>query len=78
MYQSKVDKSVLYLIFVLSFYSHIYLSVIHFTFCNLFLHICFVFLDLPRHQYAEYLLAMAMPKKMRKARKVFGEYSTFY
>ena len=42
MYQSKVDKHVLSLIFVLYFYSHIYLSAIHFTFYYLFLHIFFL------------------------------------
>jgi hypothetical protein len=47
--QSKVDKHVLSLIFVLYFYSHIYLSATHFTFCYLFLHIFFLDLEKVQH-----------------------------
>ena len=35
----------LYVIFVLFFHSHIYLSVIHFTYCYLSLYICFFSLE---------------------------------
>ena len=46
--------------FVIFFYSHIYLSVIHFTYCYLFLHICFFPLehaeDVPLEPIGGYLL----------------------
>ena len=38
---------------VIFFYSHIYLSVIHFTYCYFFLHICFFPLDLENNDNVE-------------------------
>ena len=61
-----INEPVLSLMFALSFYSHICLSVIHFTFRYLLLHACFFsFLDLEKQENAErvplQLMDVALP-----------------